>query len=309
LQEVIDLSPGTYTITFSFIKHEAYPDEGFYGRANYSGSATNSRSNLTATNTPTDYIYPLSVDVKKRENLYETRLNYHSYDIKGNILDVSKEKDIRTSYYWGYNNTYPIAKIDNITYDELSAVSGLTEELDKLDDIDVDLSTINTTIRDLLPNQMVNTYTYKPLIGIATQTDPNGKTIRYDYDNFGRLQTIKDHNGYILNNYNYNYYNSTGGNNPPAPLSATITDEPAGCYQTSLTVAASGGSGNYTYEWSTTDNNAGIANSLGDNCVYYLINDGSLSGSYGAYVTCRVCDQADPTNCTNFNHIFQISCD
>jgi hypothetical protein len=44
---------------------------------------------------------------------YERRLKYNDYDDKGNILSISKEDDIKYSYIWGYNQSYPIAEIMN----------------------------------------------------------------------------------------------------------------------------------------------------------------------------------------------------
>lgn len=37
------------------------------------------------------------------------------------------------------------------------------------------------------------------------KTDPAGQVTTYEYDNFGRLQTVKDTNGNILNHTQYNY--------------------------------------------------------------------------------------------------------
>jgi YD repeat-containing protein len=35
--------------------------------------------------------------------------------------------------------------------------------------------------------------------------DPRGVVTTYEYDAFGRLQTIKDHNGNKLEGYDYHY--------------------------------------------------------------------------------------------------------
>ena len=54
-------------------------------------------------------------------------------------------------------------------------------------------------------NAIMTTYTYQPLVGIASETDSSGRTIYYEYDNFGRLIREKDDAGKILREYQYNY--------------------------------------------------------------------------------------------------------
>lgn len=55
-------------------------------------------------------------------------------------------------------------------------------------------------------NAQTTTYAYvKPLLGPTSVTDPRGITTYYGYDNFGRLSTVKDKDGYILKQYTYHY--------------------------------------------------------------------------------------------------------
>jgi hypothetical protein len=49
----------------------------------------------------------------------ENRLRYYSYDANGNPLEFSKENDVRQSYIWGYDKTYPIAKAVNASAGEI----------------------------------------------------------------------------------------------------------------------------------------------------------------------------------------------
>jgi hypothetical protein len=65
---------------------------------------------------------------------------------------------------------------------------------------------------------LMTTYTYAPLIGETSMGDPNGKLTYYDYDSFNRLKNIKDFQGNILKNYQYNYVNSCGTNCYVLPL-------------------------------------------------------------------------------------------
>jgi YD repeat-containing protein len=51
----------------------------------------------------------------------------------------------------------------------------------------------------------MTTYTYDPVIGVTSVTDPKGQSTFYEYDTFGRLQNIKDQYGNILRSFDYNY--------------------------------------------------------------------------------------------------------
>ncbi|MDR7130997.1 YD repeat-containing protein [Algoriphagus sp. 4150] len=52
---------------------------------------------------------------------------------------------------------------------------------------------------------MMTSYTYDPLVGMTSKTDPRGFTVTYEYDASGRLKTIKNEDGHILEHYEYNY--------------------------------------------------------------------------------------------------------
>jgi len=53
----------------------------------------------------------------------------------------------------------------------------------------------------------ITTYTYEPLVGMSTITDPKGYTIYYNYDAYGRLIAVKDAQGNILSENEYHYKN------------------------------------------------------------------------------------------------------
>ncbi len=61
------------------------------------------------------------------------------------------------------------------------------------------------TVKQTSTAGAVTTYTYKPLVGVTSKTDPHGETIYYEYDSAGRLSKIKDKNNQIIEEYNYHY--------------------------------------------------------------------------------------------------------
>ena len=130
----------------------------------------------------------------------EDVLVYHRYDNYGNPLEVSKKDGTRISYIWGYNHTRPIIKIEGASYDEIAIALGVSV---------TDLVNLNGVflgmIRTQLPKAMVSNYSYKPLIGMTSMTDPRGYTTTYEYDEFNRLKYVKDAEGNILSENQYNY--------------------------------------------------------------------------------------------------------
>lgn len=52
---------------------------------------------------------------------------------------------------------------------------------------------------------MITTYIHKPLVGVTSVTDPKGDTQTYHYDNFNRLEFVKDKDGNVLSENEYHY--------------------------------------------------------------------------------------------------------
>jgi YD repeat-containing protein len=138
--------------------------------------------------------------------------NYHIYDNCGNPIHISQNGSNNIFYFWSYKGKYPIAEImgGNYTYSEIELIIKnvfLVSNIDELSDIGKPNETplIDASLQRALPNAQVTTYTYKPLIGMTSKTDPNGVTTYYEYDSFGRLKYIKDTNGKIIEQYDYHY--------------------------------------------------------------------------------------------------------
>ena len=206
--------------------------------------------------TITDIIVPRLIESKTLNHAtYEPRIRNHTFDTKGNITSVSKENDVKISYIWGYDKTYPIASITNANSSSVfytsfedgegnsndgdsktgrkSKTNGYTKSLNGFDDGEYILSywlksggswimnnssvsvvggsyTINLTqqvdeIRFYPKMAQMVTYTYDPLVGVTSQTDPTGKTMYYEYDGFNRLDNIRDQDRNILKKFQYSY--------------------------------------------------------------------------------------------------------
>jgi YD repeat-containing protein len=136
-------------------------------------------------------------------------ITFQDYDDKGNIIEATSRDGLTRYYVWGYNDQYPIAKIeganiylDGTTEATIKALENFTEITDSNK---TGLTNLNIGIRYLLPSAYITTYTYDPLVGMTSQTDANGVTQYFEYDDFGRLHLAKDADDNIIERYNYNY--------------------------------------------------------------------------------------------------------
>lgn len=144
---------------------------------------------------------------------YDKRVDFVDYGKYGNISEVKQTDGTTSVYIWGYKEEYPVAKVDNST---LSAVEAtLTSvELNGIKNGTYDQTTMISVlnkIRGSLPNAMVTTYTYSPLVGVTSITPPSGLTEYYKYDIASRLEKIVDVNNKIIKEFKYAYApNSVG---------------------------------------------------------------------------------------------------
>lgn len=135
-----------------------------------------------------------------------TDITYNNYDLFGNITQYTSLDGIGTVYLWSYNGQYPIAEIRNAIYADVSKTIDVQALSKKLQPSESDYKAIRA-LETSLKNALITTYTYKPLVGMTSMTDPRGVVTTYEYDSFGRLSKVKDANGKIINSYDYHYQN------------------------------------------------------------------------------------------------------
>lgn len=156
---------------------------------------------------------PLPYEVLSKNLLgdMERQISYNQYDNKGNLQQYTTKAGVSTAIIWGYHQTQPIAKIEGATYAQVSGnISDIINysntddaqgtplsEQDLIDQLDL--------FRKSFPDFQITTYTYDSLIGVRSVTPPSGIREIYSYDAANRLQSVKDINGNILKEYDYNY--------------------------------------------------------------------------------------------------------
>lgn len=145
----------------------------------------------------------------KGQSTPETRIKYEKYDACGNPVYITRDGYERVFYIWGYNSQYPIAEIKNVPY---SSVIGRISE-NTLQTIAAknrpsssDWELING-LRKTLPNAVITTVMYEPLIGIVTVIDPVGQATTFEYEDLNRLKSIKDNAGNKKESYDYHFKN------------------------------------------------------------------------------------------------------
>lgn len=138
----------------------------------------------------------------------ENKITFNNYDSSGNLLEQTLENGIPVCTIWGYNKTLPIARIENIKYSAIPAnLITAIQNASNLPNNEANLLLALDAIHNdtSLANAMVTTYTHISLVGVSTVTDAKKDKIIYSYDAFNRLKFVKDKNGKILSENEYNY--------------------------------------------------------------------------------------------------------
>ncbi|MFD0766140.1 DUF5977 domain-containing protein [Mucilaginibacter lutimaris] len=126
----------------------------------------------------------------------------------------------------------------------------------------------------------MTTYTYEPLKGLTSATDPKGLTTFYSYDDFQRLSTIRDESGNIKKQFNYNQTNPSFYS---YPVNVTLQKNgcPPGYYGETLTYSLDAGA--FTSNVSQEEANLAAARDLATNGQRYVNENGRCLQYYSDY--------------------------
>ncbi|HEY9262846.1 RHS repeat domain-containing protein, partial [Chitinophaga sp.] len=173
-------------------------------QTNFNNNKILMRQRTNFLRTSANLYLPSSVDKAIYSNVADTEIVYSRYDEKGNLLEYYTKDGVIHSFLWGYNQSYLVAEVTGCGYDKaLSYINPgvLTEPTDL--QLRTELNKIRLGIAATFAT--VVSYTPAPLIGVTSVTDPNGRTSYYEYDGLNRLKVIKDKDGNILKQYDYQY--------------------------------------------------------------------------------------------------------
>jgi hypothetical protein len=140
---------------------------------------------------------------------HSTWANYSfEFDTYRNVVQVLKDSDVPTSYYWAYNSTYPVIKAIGVNSTDLqTAVQSVIGTSTIESKLESDWLNLTSSLQNhvLLKNAHVTVYAYTPMVGMQKSSDANSKSFYFSYDEFNRLKTTKDNNSNIIKAYDYHY--------------------------------------------------------------------------------------------------------
>lgn len=131
---------------------------------------------------------------------------FGKYTSRGRLLGYIRN-NLPVSFLWAYNNLYPVAKIEGKTYEAVEKISSASISQLPANANTASITAVLNTVRNGLANDnaLVTTYLYRPLVGVTEIVEPNKEKATFTYDDFNRLFQVKDHNGKVVNEYQYNY--------------------------------------------------------------------------------------------------------
>lgn len=168
---------------------------GFDFAANPSSFVYIKKKEAINLSTPSASFVPSTVsnNTISKDARYETEVEY-SFD-NGNLVNAKGRDGIENSFIWGYNNSLPVVKAVGANYSTLQNAYNASGG-----------DQILLRNQSSLSKSYISTYTHNPLLGMVSETNPNGRTVKYEYDPIFRLLRIRDHDNNILKQWEYQYY-------------------------------------------------------------------------------------------------------
>lgn len=122
----------------------------------------------------------------------------------GYPVQVTAKGGLPTTYIWNLKGNVPVAKIEGVHRGVIN--QNLIAQLENASFSQLpDLLTQLRTVLSSYGNAFLTTFAHTPMGGVEAIIDPKGNKTAYEYDAFGRLLLVRDAEGNILNETEYNY--------------------------------------------------------------------------------------------------------
>lgn len=145
------------------------------------------------------HILPSSISKSVGGGPLETEL---SFDIYGgtNVLQTTTRNSLVKSYLWDNTGVYPLVEVNGASYGVVNSLANNAS----LDASSLSaIKNLGSSLQTALPNSMVSTYAYKPMVGVTAITAPDGLSKYFSYDDYGRLLNVKDNQQRIVKQHEY----------------------------------------------------------------------------------------------------------
>lgn len=137
-----------------------------------------------------------------------TDVSFDKYNSYGNLLQETLSNGLVKSYLWSYAHQYPVAEIINADYNTVNNTLTLlgcnAQTLSSDSSPNINVFNQIKQLTNSLPQAFVSVYRYKPLVGLLNIFQSSGLDNTYNYDDFGRLQSVACNDKKIAS-YTYNY--------------------------------------------------------------------------------------------------------
>ena len=183
-------------------------------------------------------------------------LTLGAYDKRGNVMERTGLDGRTEVWLWGYRGQYPVARVRGATLAAVLASGVDTTYLNTGTQAQVDAQL--GTLRGAFAADggvHVETWTWRPLVGMASATDPSGRAATYAYDALGRLTGTYAHDGTasrLLEDYTYTI-------NQTLPVHTSTSGSGWNSVRTRTMLSAAGTSGAFIEKTAYVDGLARVA--------------------------------------------------
>lgn len=269
-------------------------------KANGSSYVPDQIYNMEVT-TPFSPMNPDFNGTSKDTHYLSAEITYDSYGASGTVSQTTGRDGTTTAYLWDATGTYPLAQVKGATYSQISSLNGKASNYSS--------STLWSEIKGLVPTTwptpLISTYSYKPLVGITSITNPSNVTTNYTYDVNNKLYLVRNDDKNILQLYRYGYKNyPDNGRGGYSSMTGSVSTPQAVVINTPnpATASVSGGTGTYLYNW-YLKNSSGtvVASTLNSTSNSYTFTTTQI-GSYS--VQCNAVDNSTGNSLTIYSSNF-----